>query len=253
MPSEDVLGSGAGPIEIRVLILPPTGADGVAMGKLFDGCHIAFTLCKTSRELCAAQRVGAGTLILSEEALLADTAGFLECIAGQPVWSDLPIIVLSRSGRESVVLAEVIPRLGNVTVVERPIRTSTLIALVRSTLRARARQYQVREYLAEQEQAQKVIRDAERRYRSLLDNIADYAIFMTDTEGRVSSWNGGAGAILGYASDEILGNRWTCCRRKRTSRPAPCSRRCRRPPARAARRALAGSCAKMAGGCLLKV
>jgi PAS domain S-box-containing protein len=72
-------------------------------------------------------------------------------------------------------------------------------------LRARARQYQVREYLSEQEQAQKVIRDAERRYRSLLDNITDYAIFMTDPEGRVSSWNGGADAILGYSGDEILG------------------------------------------------
>jgi PAS domain S-box-containing protein len=205
MPSEGAPGSTASAIETRVLVLPPTGADGLAMGKVFDACHIAFTLCKTSLELCATQRAGAGTLILSEEALLADSSELLACIAGQPVWSDLPLIVLSRSGREPVALAEVIPRLGNVTVVERPIRTSTLIALVRSTLRARARQYQVREYLAEQEQAQKIIRDAERRYRSLLDNITDYAIFMTDPEGRVSSWNGGADAILGYSGDEILG------------------------------------------------
>jgi signal transduction histidine kinase/ActR/RegA family two-component response regulator len=170
MPNEDVPGSSASSIETRVLILPPTGADGLAMGKLFDACRIAFALCKTSLELCTTQRAGAGTLILSEEALLAESSELLACIASQPVWSDLPVIVLSRSGRESVALAAVISRLGNVTVVERPIRTSTLIALVRSTLRARGRQYQVREYLAEQEQAQKVIRDAERRYRSLLDS-----------------------------------------------------------------------------------
>jgi PAS domain S-box-containing protein len=192
-------------METRVLILPPTSADGLAMGKLFSACHIAFATCKTSLELCATQRAGAGTLIVSEEALLADSSELLACIGHQPVWSDLPVIVLSRSGRESPALAQVIPRLGNVSVVERPVRTSTLIALVRSTLRARDRQYQVREYLAEQEQAQKVIRDAERRYRSLLDNITDYAIFMTDPEGRVSSWNGGAGAILGYSGREILG------------------------------------------------
>ncbi|MDB6011727.1 MAG: domain S-box [Gammaproteobacteria bacterium] len=205
MPSEDVPGSRANAMETRVLILPPTSADGLAMGKLFSACHIAFATCKTSLELCATQRAGAGTLIVSEEALLADSSELLACIGHQPVWSDLPVIVLSRSGRESPALAQVIPRLGNVSVVERPVRTSTLIALVRSTLRARDRQYQVREYLAEQEQAQKVIRDAERRYRSLLDNITDYAIFMTDPEGRVSSWNGGAGAILGYSGREILG------------------------------------------------
>jgi signal transduction histidine kinase len=170
MPSDDAPDSRANAIETRVLILPPTGADGLAMGKLFDACHIVFALCKTSLEMCETQRAGAGTLILSEEALLADSSELLACIASQPVWSDLPVIVLSRSGRESVALAEVIPRLGNVTVVERPIRTSTLIALVRSTLRARVRQYQVREYLAEQEQAQQVIRDAEQRYRSLLES-----------------------------------------------------------------------------------
>ena len=170
MPSEDVPGSRANGMETRVLILPPTGADGLAMGKLFGACHLAFAICKTSVELCVTGRAGAGTLIVSEEALLADSSELLACIAGQPVWSDLPVIVLSRSGRESLALAQVIPRLGNVSVVERPVRTSTLIALVRSTLRARDRQYQVREYLAEQEQAQKVIRDAERRYRSLLDS-----------------------------------------------------------------------------------
>src|SRR5580692_8818221 len=158
MPSEDAPDSRASAIETRVVVLPPTGADGLAMGKVFDACRIVFTLCKTSPELCATQRAGAGTLILSEEALLADSTELLACIADQPVWSDLPVNVLSRSGRESMRLAEVISRLGNVSVVERPIRTSTLIALVRSTLRARDRQYQVRQYLAEQEQAQRMIR-----------------------------------------------------------------------------------------------
>jgi hypothetical protein len=110
MSSEGAPGSTASAIETRVLVLPPTGADGLAMGKVFDACHIAFTLCKTSLELCATQRAGAGTLILSEEALLADLSELLACIAGQPVWSDLPLIVLSRSGREPVALAEVIPR-----------------------------------------------------------------------------------------------------------------------------------------------
>ena len=43
-------------------------------------------------------RQGAGTLIVSEEALTADADGLLACVAAQPVWSDLPMIVLSRPG-----------------------------------------------------------------------------------------------------------------------------------------------------------
>jgi signal transduction histidine kinase/CheY-like chemotaxis protein len=170
MRSEDISGTSANAMETRVIILPPTHADGLAMGKLFGACHIGFAICRTNPELCIAQRAGAGALIVSEEALLADPSGVLTCIADQAVWSDLPVIVLSRSGRESAALAQIIPRLGNVSVVERPVRTSTLIALVRSALRARDRQYQVREYLAEQERARQLISDAERSYRSLLDS-----------------------------------------------------------------------------------
>jgi len=140
--------------ERRVLVLPTTGADGAAIGKLFSANRIEFDLCARMGELCEAYRAGAGTLIVSEEALLADADELLGCVAAQPVWSDLPIIALSRSGRETVALAGLIARLGNVSVVERPIRMSTLVTLARSSLRARERQYEVREYLLQQEQAQ---------------------------------------------------------------------------------------------------
>jgi PAS domain S-box-containing protein len=197
-------GAGANEAESRVLILPPTRADGAAMRKVFDGSRIGFALCASGTELCNAYSAGAGAVLISEEGLLADSVDLLACIAGQPVWSDLPILVLSRSGRESLRLAEIMPRLGNVSVVERPVRTSTLVSLVRSALRARVRQYQVREYLAEQEQAARIIREAEWRYRSVIENISDYAIFMTDAQGSVSAWNGGATVVLGYSANEIL-------------------------------------------------
>jgi PAS domain S-box-containing protein len=43
------------------------------------------------------------------------------------------------------------------------------------------------------------------RYRLLIDGITDYAIYMLDTEGYVSSWNAGAQRFKGYNEDEILG------------------------------------------------
>ena len=190
--------------EQRVLMLPTTSADALAMSKLFAANRVISTTCADMTQLCAQHRDGAGALILAEEALLANPEELVTSVAAQPVWSDIPIIVLSRSGRETASLLDLIGRLGNVSVVERPIRTSTLITLVRSSIRARRRQYEVREYLQRQEEAQKTIREGERRYRSLIDNITDYAIFMTDPQGRISTWNGGAEALFGYTAAEVI-------------------------------------------------
>jgi len=153
----------------RVLVLPSTGADGLAMGRLFEAHRISFAICRSAPHLFQVQREGAGALIVAEEVILADPAQLLRCIQEQPVWSDLPVIVLSRSGRESTALSRMVLYLGNVSVVERPVRTSTLLSLVRSSLRARDRQYQMREYLAYQERIKTErdqLLDSERAARS---------------------------------------------------------------------------------------
>ncbi|WP_088889672.1 PAS domain S-box protein [Leptolyngbya ohadii] len=54
-------------------------------------------------------------------------------------------------------------------------------------------------------QAQEALRASEERFRSLIENVQDYAIFMLDPEGRVASWNRGSEAVLGYQESEILG------------------------------------------------
>jgi hypothetical protein len=46
-------------------------------------------------------------------------------------------------------------------------------------------------------------------YRTLVDNIRDYAILMLDPEGHVVSWNEGAKMITGYAADEIIGSHFS--------------------------------------------
>lgn len=52
--------------------------------------------------------------------------------------------------------------------------------------------------------------DNSRRYRLLMDAITDYAIYMLDAEGRISSWNAGAQRFKGYAADEIIGQHFSC-------------------------------------------
>ena len=49
------------------------------------------------------------------------------------------------------------------------------------------------------------VRRSEERYRLLIENVHEYAIFMLDVDGRVTTWNAGAERILGYREEEIRG------------------------------------------------
>lgn len=47
--------------------------------------------------------------------------------------------------------------------------------------------------------------DGEERFRLIVENARDYAIFTTDSEGNIDSWPPGAANVFGWAPDEILG------------------------------------------------
>ena len=47
------------------------------------------------------------------------------------------------------------------------------------------------------------------RYRLLVDAVTDYAIYMLDPNGIVSSWNTGARRLKGYEADEIIGQHFS--------------------------------------------
>jgi two-component system CheB/CheR fusion protein len=53
--------------------------------------------------------------------------------------------------------------------------------------------------------AERRLHDSEERYRLMVEAIKDYAIFMLDPQGRVSSWNAGAERLTGWSADETLG------------------------------------------------
>ena len=49
------------------------------------------------------------------------------------------------------------------------------------------------------------LQKSEQRFRLMVENVKDYAIFMLDTQGRVASWNEGARRFKGYEESEIIG------------------------------------------------
>ncbi|MFB1479905.1 PAS domain S-box protein [Corallococcus sp. RDP092CA] len=61
----------------------------------------------------------------------------------------------------------------------------------------------------ERKLVQERLRESEERFRLLVEHIQDYAIYMLDADGRVSTWNAGAERIKGYTSAEILGQHYS--------------------------------------------
>jgi len=139
---------------LRVLLLPPTHRDAEAIQKVLAREGIACELCASMQAIAEGIDDGAGAVLVSEEALYAGHAMLSATLRTQPVWADLPVIVLSRSGAEAPALANILAKLGNVSVLERPVRTTTLVSIVRSALRARERQYQVRDHFTARERAE---------------------------------------------------------------------------------------------------
>ena len=61
----------------------------------------------------------------------------------------------------------------------------------------------------ERRAAEQRLRRSEEQFRMLVQSVTDYAIYMLDTEGRVTSWNAGAERIKGYRPEEILGQHFS--------------------------------------------
>jgi PAS domain S-box-containing protein len=58
-------------------------------------------------------------------------------------------------------------------------------------------------------QIQELLLESEERFRLLVEGVKDYAIFMLDAEGSVTSWNPGAERIKGYEAEEIIGEHFS--------------------------------------------
>jgi PAS domain S-box-containing protein len=63
--------------------------------------------------------------------------------------------------------------------------------------------------LTERKLAADTLRRSEEQFRLLVNGVTDYAIYMLDPEGRISSWNSGAQRIKGYHADEIVGQHFS--------------------------------------------
>lgn len=161
---------------LRVLVLAPYGRDARLTATLLQEAGMHCLPCADLAEVCACTEEGCGAWLLSEETLDNKSLALAqERLAAQPSWSDVPVILITRAGEISSAhdhRLAAMKAIGNVTLLERPFRPSTLISTVAMALRSRLRQYQVRDLLAQTARDAEALRDASRRKDEFLAMLA---------------------------------------------------------------------------------
>ena len=143
-------------MEMRVLILAPRGRDAAVACELLRQHGMDCITCHDLGELVVAVREGAGAALVTEESLASDDRDSLFAwVAAQPKWSDFPFVVLANGAKapRTPLAACTIESLGNVLMLERPLHADAVIGALRSALKARRRQYEVRAFADTLEQA----------------------------------------------------------------------------------------------------
>jgi len=132
--------------ERRILLKTVTARDAAITQSLLQRADIASHPCKNADEMVAELDRGAGALLIAEESLTdPGMTGVADYLQRQPPWSDLPMLIIAGSGLVSNAVLEAMDMPANITVIERPLRVVALISAARSALRARSRQYELRD------------------------------------------------------------------------------------------------------------
>ena len=149
----------------KVIIWAPVGRDSLLAAQVLHRASIDSQAHDNVDDICSAIRSeDAGLAILAEEALsLRSIEKLRETLEQQPPWSDLPLILLTGGGNSteaSLNRLRSMRVLGNITLLERPLRGVTLVAAVEAALASRRRQFQSRDYIRALQEAQSKLAQA---------------------------------------------------------------------------------------------
>ena len=136
--------------DLRVLIFAPIGRDATLTRDLLARASIAGDACPNMTALAEELEQGAGAIVMTEEALDdAELPRLSTALGQQPAWSEIPVLLFTGGDRSQALLRTLaaLDNLRNVTLLDRPIRIAAVISTVRAALRARARQYELRDVL----------------------------------------------------------------------------------------------------------
>ena len=207
-PSESVATDRySGADKLPVVVFAPTGQDGRIAMSVLERAGLDPRICTDMSAVCdLIEREDIGVLMLAEEALApAARDKLFKSLDDQPTWSDVPIVILTGEDELSGALPPAlkgIAQKGNVTLLERPVRVATLTTVIRSGLRARQRQLDVKANLEERHAAETSLRESEMRLRAAVQS-APYPLMLHASDGEILQLSEAWMTLTGYYTTPV--------------------------------------------------
>ncbi len=185
----------------RVLVVAPYGRDAESVVELLqrEGYHA-----QAEPDLASAARAigdDIGVALVTEEALASGLLELVDALGRQPSWSDVPFILLatpSKGGaQQSLRLRQGLPEgISNLVVLERPLGSASLLTGVAAAMRARRRQFDMRDRLSE-------LAESEGRLR-LATSAADIGTWDLHPATGTLTWDDRCKALFGLPPDREI-------------------------------------------------
>jgi PAS domain S-box-containing protein len=156
--------------DMRVLVVPPTARDGEITLSLLSHAGLSGTILSNLRDVCEEMQSGVGALLITAECLKSDSIrDLIMWVQQQASWSDLPIILLMKGGHQTLLPHNLLQALGNVTLLENPAPTRSVVSALQTAVRARLRQYQIRDHITASQKAEINARELKERLAIALE------------------------------------------------------------------------------------
>jgi signal transduction histidine kinase len=152
-------------LHLRILVLAHFGRDSELLQTFLKRNRFPCQVLSSTEDMLNEIDRGAATAIVTEESFGGSLERWIKRLELQPPWSDFPLIILTGAAAANEVFptkAASLRNLGNVTLLERPIRSEILLSALESAMRARMRQYEVRDFVRRQTDSEEALRRTEK-------------------------------------------------------------------------------------------
>ncbi|HUO12521.1 MAG TPA: ATP-binding protein [Caulobacteraceae bacterium] len=191
-----------------VFVLAPVGRDASVIVGMVSDAGLPARVIASFDEPGLRFADGAGLIVAAEAFERFDARPLHAWLEAQPPWSDFPIVFLrSRDAPVTPQTQAFIERLGNITILERPLHPITLVSAARSLVRSRRRQREAEAFLFERLKAAESLRESEERFRAAADS-APALIWMSDETGVWLYANRRCEEMFAVAAGRFLGDGW---------------------------------------------
>ncbi|MEZ6130899.1 MAG: PAS domain-containing protein [Planctomycetaceae bacterium] len=182
-----------------VVVLAPSAQDAHVCERVLRDAQLPAVFSATLDDFCSCIGDESGVALIAEEHLNTDALNRLtDTLDNQPTWSDFPLIVLLAGGEHSTLRIEQLLSMGNVTLIQRPLRIAIFVNTLRARLRDRGRQFAVRDIVREQALARQQSAADARRFDMAL-KAGDMGAW--EQNGKQVYWSQKMYDLFGYSSD----------------------------------------------------